>query len=388
MPTASSDRPLRILHVVDSLERGGLERVVTDLALVQRRHGCDVEVFSIKEPGGFAPELEAAGIRVLRGDKRRGADLATLRRLRRALAGRDIVHGHNFMPAYYTAAASLGLLRRTCVVGTCHDMGTRLDNPKLRWIVGWALRRARRVAMVGHQVFARYVDSGLVVPARAESILNGVPLESFGQGVAARQAARTRLELPVDALVIGCVGRLVPLKNHRLMIELLPRLAQAFPQVRLVILGGGPLRDELAAQAQRLGVSERVTLAGERAGVSELLPAFDVFALPSQTEGLSIALLEAAASGLAIVATAVGGNPEIIHEGTTGLLVPADDVPALGAALETLLRDPARRASLGDAARAWVRQNASIESMHTAYTRFYERALGRATVPVSSGANP
>jgi glycosyltransferase involved in cell wall biosynthesis len=388
MPIASSDRPLRILHVVDSLERGGLERVVTDLALVQRRRDCEVEVFSIKEPGGFASELEAAGIRVLRGDKRRGADLGTLRRLRQAIVGRDIVHGHNFMPGYYAAAASLGLFRGPCLVGTCHDMGTRLEDPKLRWIVGWALRRTRRVAMVGAQVFARYVDSGLVARARAESILNGVPLDSFRQGEAARQAARARLGLPADALVIGCVGRLVALKNHRILIDLLPRLSRQFPGLRLVILGGGLLHEELAAQARALGVADRLMLAGERAGVSDLLPAFDVFALPSRTEGLSIALLEAAASGLAIVATAVGGNPEIVHEGTTGLLVPPDDEDALATALEALLRDPARRASLGDAARAWVRQNASIEAMHVAYARFYRRAMDRATHPLSPGAHP
>ena len=385
MPAVSSDRPLRILHVVDSLERGGLERVVTDLALVQRRNDCEVEVFSIKEPGGFAGELEAAGIRVLRGDKRRGADFSTLRRLRQALAGRDVVHGHNFMPGYYAAAASFGLFRRPCLVNTCHDMGTRLDNPKLRWIVGWALRRTQRVAMVGPQVFDRYVDAGLVARARAESILNGVPLESFGQGDVVRHAARARLGLPTDALVIGCVGRLVPLKNHRVLIELLPRLTRAFPGLRLVIVGGGPLREELAAQAQALGVADRLTLAGEHARVANLLPAFDVFALPSETEGLSIALLEAAASGLAVVATAVGGNPEIIDDGTTGLLVPAGDADALAAALEALLRDPARRASLGDAARGWIRQNASIEAMHAAYLRFYRRAMNRAPDTLSRG---
>ncbi len=386
MPASSSDRPLRILHVVDSLERAGLERVVTDLAIVQQRNDCEVEIFSIKEPRGFITELEAAGIPVLRGDKRRSADFGTLRRLRRAFAGRDIVHAHNFMPGYYAAAASLGLFRGPCLVNTCHDMGRRLENPKLRWIFAWALRRTQRVAMVGPQVFEHYVDSGLVARERAETIINGVKFESFVQGEAVRNAARARLGLPADALVLGCVGRLVPIKNHRVLIELLPRLVREFPTLRLVILGGGVLREGLAAQAQALGVADRLMLAGEHAVVSELLPAFDVFTLPSETEGLSIALLEAAAMGLPIVATAVGGNPEIIQNGKTGLLVPPGDADALATALEALLRDPARGASLGDAAREWVRQNASIEAMHTAYMNFYGRATSRTTDRLSQGA--
>ena len=374
-PACETRRPIRILHVVDSLKRGGLERVVTDLAIAQNRSGCDVQVFSIDEPGGFVDELHKAGIVVIRGGKRRSADLGTLRRLRQAMARRDIVHVHNFMPSYYAAAALLGLANGPCLVGTCHDMGTRLAQRKLRWIVRWALGRTRRVAMVGEQVRERYVSSGLVAAARAECLLNGVEPDRFRFGPHARQAARAAYGLPGDALVVGCVGRLVPLKNHRIVIESMPRLLMTFPRLHVVIAGGGPLHDELVRRADELGVASHLSLAGELSEVAGLLPAFDVFVHPSLTEGLSIALLEAAASGLPTVATDVGGNGEIVVSGRTGVLVPVQDPEALAAAIEDLLANPARREALGAAARAWTEAHASIESMRVAYDGFYRRAM-------------
>lgn len=369
---------LRILHVVDSLERGGLERVVTDLATLQHRQGWEVAVFSIKPPGGFAQELVREGVPVHLGNKRRAADPATLLALRRTLRSMraDVVHAHNFMPAYYSAAASLAMRAAPAMVVTCHDMGLRLQQRKLRWIMRWALARADRVAMVGEQVRTRYLGEHLVGATKSRSILNGVVLERGVDGPAARSAARLRLQLPDDALVIGCVGRLVELKNHRGMIDAMPTLLERFPDLYLAIVGDGALREELQAQAQRLGIAARVKLAGEQPDVTGLLPAFDVFAMPSTTEGLSIALLEAAASALPILATAVGGNVEIVQDGATGLLVPARDAPALRAGLVALLGDAPLRERLGRAAREWVVRYASIDAMFRAYDEFYQEAMG------------
>ena len=380
--TSISKPSLRILHVVDSLERGGLERVVTDLAVMQHRQGCEVGVFSIKSPGALASELERAGVPVLLGNKRRSADLGTLRALRRALRERqvDVVHAHNFMPTYYVAAACLGLRGRVAAVATCHDMGARLAQRKLRWIMRWALGRMARVAMVGAQVHARYLDARLVDPARVVRILNGVALERFDGGARARTAARERLGLQPGDQVVGCVGRLVELKNHRGLIDVMPELVASFPRLRLVIVGDGVLRQQLRQHARQLGVEEQVLFAGEQPDVAALLPAFDVFALPSTTEGLSIALLEAAASGLAIVATAVGGNTEIIEHGRTGVLVPVGDSAALAAALRSLLSDPAQGEGLGRAARAWVAGNASLASMFASHDRMYREACAGSVV--------
>ena len=368
---------LNILHVVDSLEFGGLERVVTDLAKAQRDRGHGVAVFSISPTEGFLPELREAGIPVEVGGKSRGFDLEVLRKLRRVIVDgqAQVVHAHNFVPNYYAATALLGTGRRATLVGTCHDMGMRLSNRKLRWMYRLSLLRTARLAMVGQQVHDRYVGSGWISASKAETVLNGIPVQRFKSSTARRASARERLGIAESVPVIGCVGRLVPLKNQRLLIEVLPALLRAHPALKLVMVGYGELEATLRELAAATGVTNEVLFLGRRADVSDLLPAFDIFALPSRTEGLSIALLEACATGLAVVATAVGGNTEIIRHDQTGLLIPVDDADALRDALMSLLDDPGLRARLGATASEWVASHASIESLRTTYDAFYQRAM-------------
>jgi glycosyltransferase involved in cell wall biosynthesis len=375
---ARPPKTLSILHVVDSLEFGGLERVVSDLAQAQLAHGHTVTVFSINRTEGLLPELTRAGVSVLIGDKSRGWDLEVLKKLRHAAAQVDVVHAHNFVPNYYSAAALLAARRRPAQVCTCHDMGLRLKQRRLRWMFRLSLARTSRVAMVGRQVHDRFVSTGLVPEARANTVMNGVPVQRFAPSPPRRAAAREALGLSPSALVIGCVGRLVPLKNHRIIIGVMPALVAKHPELRLVIIGAGELAAELKAQVQAVGMGEHVVLAGQRSDVGDLLPAFDVFALPSLTEGLSISLLEAGATGLALVATAVGGNPEVVSDGQTGLLVSVDDGPALAAALARLIDNPEERSRLGKAAFEWVRANGSIEALCEAYDALYRQAIGSA----------
>lgn len=364
------------MHVVDSLEVGGLERVVTDLAIEQHRRGHAVCVFSINDTDGFAPDLRAAGIEVVIGGKRGSFDLQVIKRLRLLARERalDVVHAHNFVPNYYAATALLGLGDSPILVGTCHDMGQRLARRQLRFMYRCSLLQTSRLAMVGRQVHERFVGSGIVSERLAETVLNGIPVRRFAATPSGRASARAALGVAPDALVIGAVGRLVDLKNHRLLIEVMATLAPRFPDARLVLIGTGPLDAALREQAVSAGVADRVVFAGQRSEVAQLVQAFDVFAMPSLTEGLSIALLEACATGLAIAATAVGGNVEIVRDGETGLLVPPGDAAALADALSRLLADPPLRARLGDGARRWVSDHASVEAMADTYAGFYERA--------------
>lgn len=372
-----SSPALRILHVVDSLEFGGLERVVTDLAIAQRQAGHHVEIFSINATKGFAPELEAAGIKVMIGNKQGTLDRQVIKTLRRAcLHPRvDVVHAHNFMPGYYVATALTLAVNAPAFVGSCHDMGTRLKERKLRWLFRFALSRMAGVAMVGKQVHDRYVLGGMVSPHKATTVLNGIPVAKFAQSAERRAEARRRLSLAADDLVVGCVGRLVALKNHRVLLDTVPALAARHPKLQVVIVGYGEEEDRLRAQTRQLGIEDRVIITGQRSDVADLLPGFDMFTLPSQTEGVSIALLEACATGLAVVATRVGGNPEIIRDGTTGLLVEPSNTNELQTALDTLLSQADRRQLLGGNARLWVSQHASTESLCREYDQFYRRAI-------------
>lgn len=370
-------RPLHIVHVVDSLEVGGLERVTVDLALAQAARGHQVRVFSITDTHGLKGELLDAGIPVIEGHKQRSLDRHTLAALRACVreAQADIVHAHNFVPNYHAALATPGL--GAAQVCTLHDMGARLQNRRLRTLFRLSLLRTPCVAMVGSQVHRQHVGSGLISPDKAHTVLNGIPVERFEHSATARSVARQQLGLADDDLVIGCVGRLVELKNHHRMIEVMPALLARHPGLKLVIIGDGVRAAALRQQIEALGLAGHVLLAGQRSDVGTLLCAFDVFALPSQTEGLSIALLEACATGLAIVATRVGGNVEIITDGESGLLVPADDNTALRNALLRLLSDRPARERLGAAARAWVRAHASATALADAYDRVYAQALGR-----------
>lgn len=372
---------MKLLHIVDSLEFGGLERVVTDLSIEQKRRGDQVAVLSLLPTQGLKPELEAAGIEVIVGDKRKSADLGLLKLIRQTARARhiEVIHAHNFVPNYHAVAATRLMWRGPVIVCSCHDMGLRLERErKLRQLFGMSLKHTAGVAMVGSQVYDAYVkDRRMVDAARATTVLNGIPVQRFRWTPERHRIARERLGVPQDALLIGAVGRLVELKNQRLLIELMPQLVARHPSVRLALVGGGPLEEELRALAAASGVADHIVITGHRGDVADLTPGFDIFAMPSLTEGLSIALLEGCATQLAVVATAVGGNPEIVREGETGLLVPPGDGPAMLAALDRLLADRPLRERMGRAACDWVQANASIETLYEAHKQFYERARGR-----------
>jgi glycosyltransferase involved in cell wall biosynthesis len=177
-------------------------------------------------------------------------------------------------------------------------------------------------------------------------------------------------------LTIGTIGRLNWAKDHAFLLKSFARMSHEIPDARLVIVGGGELKEDLEKLTTTLGLSSSVLMTGDRSDVPALLQAFDIFALSSQTEGYSIALLEAAASGLPAVATDVGGNSEIVQHGITGLIARYGDASSFATALRRLAGSEAIRRQMGNAARKWALQHATVPSMMHAYAEIYEEALG------------
>ena len=368
--------PLDIVHVVENLERGGLERMVIDLVGVQHAAGHRCRVICLFQPGALAGELEAQGIQVQACRKRGGFDLAALRCLRgwlRATPG-AVVHTHNANAHYHTVAAAAGLLIAR-LVNTRHGMGAAQPRSRGEWLYRRAMRRTDTVTAVCEAARARFAQQGVSPRGRLLSVPNGIRIDRFSPATEERRAAlRSELGLAPDTRIIGTVGRLNPVKDQATLLRAFACLHGEFADTALVLVGDGALRAALEAQAAALGIAAAVRFLGDRSDVRELLQGFDLFALSSLSEGYSMALLEACASGLPIVATDVGGNREIVADGRNGRLVPPARDDALAEAFATLLRDPAGTAAMGRAGRDWALREASIGTMAGRYDALYRGA--------------
>ena len=364
---------LQILHVVENLERGGLERMVIDLAGVQRAAGHRCRVICLFQPGALAGELETQGIQVQACRKRGGFDLGALRRLRgwlRATPG-AVVHTHNANAHYHTAAAAIGLpIAR--LINTRHGMGAAQPRSRGEWLYRRAMRRTDTVAAVCEAARARFAQQGVSPRGRLLSVPNGIRTDRFPPASEERRAAlRSDLGLASGMRIIGTVGRLNPVKDQATLLRAFARVHGEFADTALVLVGDGALRGSLQSQAAALGIADAVRFLGDRSDVRELLQGFDLFALSSLSEGYSMALLEACASGLPIVATDVGGNREIVVDGSNGRLVPPARDDALAEAFAALLREPAGAIVMGRAGRDWALREASIETMARRYDVLY-----------------
>ena len=362
------------------LGRGGTERLLAGTVRHLDRERFEVEVaYLLPWKDAFVTEIEAAGVPVHCLDARRQSSVGWLRRLRRLVREReiDLVHTHMPLPA---AAARLALRGdRPAFVHTEHNMWGRYRLPT---------RLANRLTYgrnSGVIAVSDGVAGSILSPVPVEVVTHGIDVERLRPAEAeARATARAALGLAPDAPVVGTVGNFTAKKDQATLLAAAAMVAGDHPGLRLVLVGSGPLEDELRSRAEELGLGEAVLFAGSRDDVFELLPAFDLFALSSRFEGLPIALLEAMASGVPPVVTRVGGIPEVVTDGgdaadaataarADGVLVEPGDPEALATALGKLLADPVRRAELG--ARAAGRA-AAFDLAHA--VRRIEAVYGRA----------
>ncbi len=290
--------------------------------------------------------------------------LGALRRLARETGAR-LLHANGSRAMAYAGLA--GRLERRPVIWHLRILE---PDPRLDWLL---VRLATRVVATSEAVRGRLARwpaahrQCVVVP-------NGLDLQAFVP-LKDADAVRESLGLPAGARVIGTVGRLVPFKGHRHLLEAFARLRAREPDVHLVVVGDGPERAALERQARELGVAPAVRFTGHREDVPDLLAALDVFVLPSLAEHFGRVLLEAMAMERPVVATAAGGVPEVVEAGVTGLLVPPANAAALADAVLTLLADPAHGRALGRAGRRRVEARFDLRHHAAAVEAVYAAVL-------------
>lgn len=366
---------LGIAHVVSSLKAGDAEQVVVDLAALQRAAGHDVTVIAIADDpdGPRAEQLRRRGVDVQLLPKRRGFDVSMTARLVALFRARGIslVHAHNQQPLIYAAPA--GWLHRVPVVHTKHGVSDDLQSR--RWLRSAAAAFVDAHVAVSRPTAEMLVNQGQVSAEKLHVVASGLDLSRFAPDPVARARVRAELGVSQQAWVLGSVARLSAVKNHALLLR---AAAQALPEDgRLLLVGDGPERARLVALARELGLSDRALFVGGRHGVPQILAALDAFALCSVAEGLPLAVLEAMAAGLPVVATAVGGVPTALTDGYTGFLVPSGDAEALAARLTALRDDPALAARMGRYGRKVTLQRYSAARMVERYMDLYALLLVR-----------
>ncbi len=367
-----ADDGLHVAHVLHSLEVGGTENGVVNL--VTRLGGVRHSVIAMTTAGPLAARLPAGvGVRCL--GKRPGIDARAILRLARELRRLrpTVVHSRNWGALDAVLAARLA--RVPVVIHGEHGREASdllgLD-PRRNRLRRLAARLVDRFVTVSFDLRRWLIETVRIPAARVVTIHNGVDTERFGDE--GREAGRAALGLAPDRLVVGAVGRLDPVKDHAGLLAAFALVAEA--SAMLVIVGEGPCRSPLETRVRALGLGERVRLLGERGDVALLLRGLDVFVLPSLGEGISNTLLEAMATGLPVVATRVGGNPELVEDGVNGRLVPPADPGALAGALAEYLADPALRALHGKTSRQLAVERFGLDRMAARYRKLYRGLAG------------
>lgn len=375
-PATAAGRLPSVAHIIDSGGLYGAERVVLTLMQQQVRQGMTTRLFSIGNPSSPEKPLEREGRRlglpVHAVRMRDGLNVpGALRILRECRAqGVELLHLHG-----YKADILIGgmprRLRRMPAVATLHGWASVSGARKMRlyeWLDARALSRLDRVVVVTGSML-EHPRLRSRVRADLEVIPNAIdaPVETAAPHprLAARFAGGFRL---------GSFGRLSKEKGHEILLRAVHRLVDAGVDARLLLLGEGPERGALESLVQELGLADRLAMPGYVEGAQGHLGLLEVFVLPSYTEGLPLGALEAMRAGVPVVASAVGGLPELLQHGRCGALVPPGDVEALTTALLELAQQPSKRAEFAQRAQAATAER-TAEAMATRYLEVYRRAL-------------
>ncbi len=382
MSVNSERRPL-IAHIIYTLSTGGMENglvnIINRMPAGKYRH----LIICLTEADNFATRITADDVEIIELHMREGHDFDCYRRLRKCLKQLrpDIVHSRN-IAALEAQLFTLGLGGLKRVHGEHGREIFDLDGSNWKYL---ALRKFMRLFIDRYIAVSRDLEQWLtasvgIPPGRILQIYNGVDHERFAPGAAKPLALLPKSWQTLDGMLIaGTVGRLTPVKDQQILLRAVASLRGKHPELaerlRVILVGDGPLRADIERLLAQLGLQDAVWLTGDRADVPELLKLMDVFLLPSLGEGISNTVLEAMASGCPIIATEVGGNVELVDNGSTGALVPVGDQGALEHAMLTLLSDEQDRREQGLNARQKVCRDFDWERTVECYMSVYDVLL-------------
>jgi len=393
---------IRILHVIPSLDVGGMENGVVNLINALPAERFEHHVACLLHSGPLAARIHGrAGVTELHAGRH---DPGTALRLARTILRYrpHLVHARNWS-CWPDAAAACAMTGVGRLIWGIHGWTTDRRMPWTRALACRQLARStRQLYAVCRDAAQRFADEAGLPVGRFEVLYNGVDAVRFAPGTD-RATTRAALGLSAEACVIGTVGRLDPIKNYEMLIEAAAHLchtsngggpsetdplahdvggtvgggragvAGGAVATELVFVGEGPEEAKLRALAGRRGVADHVRFLGRRDDIPRVLRAFDVFALTSRREGMSNAILEAMACGLPVLATRTGGNAELVVDGETGLLIESGRVESLVRALRMLTSRADLREAMGTAGRRRIESLFTIGRMAEAYAEMYER---------------
>lgn len=357
---------MRVAQIVESLAIGGLERMAVDLAIALKKRGLQSLLYCVCTDGPLRQVAERAGIAVYLFNKAPGfSPNAMVQIARQAARDRlDIVNTHNSVIHHYGAPLRLNGIP---VVNTAHGMGAASLPPRQMRLFRLSMPLTAAVVFVSEDSRRLLWDAGNFPPEKAYVIRNGIPVQSFFASSAQPGNHRPRIRF-------GSVARLVPVKDHSLMLRAFADVRKDVPTAELHIVGAGPLEQDIRREAIALGLGDSFQLLPGDSDVPSFLGGLDIFLLSSKTEGLPIAVLEAMAAGLPIVSTRVGGIPEAAPEGRVGWYASAGDCAALVDAMRRAIASP-ELPRMGKEAAVIVGERFSVEKMAAEYEELYLRIL-------------
>jgi len=359
---------MKILQVVLNLKYGGLEKLVIQLSEQLIKDGYETEIVCLEERGDIAIEAQGKGIKVYCLEKKHGFDYGLIFKLGSLIkkSKANIVHTHNTSALIYGSFAA-----RLAGVPSINTRHSRRDEKIHSFI--WNLNKY--VVMVSKDTKDYVMKFNRINKKKAEVVYNGINVDAMGIDYSEdfKMKKRKELGLRQDSFILGNIGRLVLDKDQATLIKAFRKLIKRKFNGELVIVGDGPLREKLVKLIEEYGLQQYVKLLGFRDDIPEILSIFDVYVLSSIREGVSLTLLEAMAASKPVIATQVGGNPEVVVEKETGHLVPCGFPERIESAVSRLYvnRDLAEKMAIAGKKR--VENMFSLKHMTDGYKSLYEK---------------